>query len=223
MYQQSSWFDDALFFGEWSIDNASNLIRILNYFGDASGLKINMSKNKVYGINVSDDETANLANILSCTPSSLPFKYLGMPVGDHMSSIIVWADVVNWDQTRASKNGGLGIGSLKAKNLSLLCKWWWRFRHEPNALWCKVIRSLYGDDGGLFNVQTLANLSPLWKQIRRCGFTLDDLGITFSNSIKNQVGNGSETSFWHDLWLPESNQELKYKYHRLYTLEAEKS
>ncbi|XP_071739646.1 uncharacterized mitochondrial protein AtMg01250-like [Rutidosis leptorrhynchoides] len=31
--------DDALFFGEWSETNASNLVLILNCFGDASGLR----------------------------------------------------------------------------------------------------------------------------------------------------------------------------------------
>ncbi|XP_071700221.1 uncharacterized protein [Rutidosis leptorrhynchoides] len=165
----------------------------------------------------------------------LPFNYLGMPVGERMTSINAWGDVVNkfnsklngwkanllsiggrltlnkavlssplylmslykipnsvldsleairrnffgiilirkkiiwinWDQTRVPKlNGGLGIGSLKAKNLSLLCKWWWRFRHEPNALWCKVIQSLYGQEGVLNTDHVPTNLSPIWKQIR---------------------------------------------------------
>ncbi|XP_071695506.1 uncharacterized protein [Rutidosis leptorrhynchoides] len=212
--------DDALFFGEWSIENASNLIRILNCFGDASGLHINMAKSKFYGVHVMNAETQTLATLLACTSGSFPFRYLGMPVGDRISSLNVWGEVVknftsklnnwkanllsvggrltlikailsnlpiylmllykipsgildsleairrnflwnffdkkgitwvNWDQTRALiQKGGLGIGSLKAKNLSLLGKWWWwRFRSEPESLWAKVIQSIYGIDGGL--------------------------------------------------------------------------
>ncbi|XP_071718103.1 uncharacterized protein [Rutidosis leptorrhynchoides] len=33
------------------------------------------------------------------------------------------------------ENGGLNVGSLFAKNISLLCKGWWRFKNEHNALW----------------------------------------------------------------------------------------
>ncbi|KAJ9542702.1 LOW QUALITY PROTEIN: hypothetical protein OSB04_029208 [Centaurea solstitialis] len=41
---------------------------------------------------------------------------------------ITW---VAWDKTLNSiENKGLGIGSLKAINLALLAKWWWRFKTE---------------------------------------------------------------------------------------------
>ncbi|PWA46878.1 RNA-directed DNA polymerase, eukaryota, Reverse transcriptase zinc-binding domain protein [Artemisia annua] len=56
---------------------------------------------------------------------------------------------VKWKTVLASFDlGGLGVGSIKAKNLSLLGKWWWRFRCEKHALWCKVIASIHGADGG---------------------------------------------------------------------------
>lgn len=38
---------------------------------------------------------------------------------------------VKWESALSNKEvGGLGIGSLKAKKLSLVGKWWWRFRKE---------------------------------------------------------------------------------------------
>ncbi|GKB24140.1 hypothetical protein Tco_0863541 [Tanacetum coccineum] len=56
---------------------------------------------------------------------------------------------VKWDSVlQSSESGGLGIGSLRAKNLGLLEKWWWRFLNEKNAVWCKVISMFYGVDGG---------------------------------------------------------------------------
>ncbi|GJW68642.1 putative RNA-directed DNA polymerase, eukaryota, reverse transcriptase zinc-binding domain protein [Tanacetum coccineum] len=52
---------------------------------------------------------------------------------------------IAWDKVTSPRNmGGLGIGSLKASNQSLLAKWWWRIRNEEHALWSKVICSLYG-------------------------------------------------------------------------------
>ena len=51
--------------------------------------------------------------------------------------------------------GGLNIGSLWAKNLALLGKWWWRFRKEGRTLCVRVIKSIHGDSGGLGDVRAL--------------------------------------------------------------------
>ncbi|GJX44734.1 putative RNA-directed DNA polymerase, eukaryota, reverse transcriptase zinc-binding domain protein [Tanacetum coccineum] len=48
--------DDALLLGKWSLDNARNLCRILRCFNMASGLKVNFSKSKFFGIGVTRDE-----------------------------------------------------------------------------------------------------------------------------------------------------------------------
>ncbi|GJZ75241.1 hypothetical protein Tco_0639706 [Tanacetum coccineum] len=45
--------------------------------------------------------------------------------------------------------GGLGIGSLASLNLALLQKWRWRFYNEKEALWCRVIKAIHGEDGGI--------------------------------------------------------------------------
>ncbi|GJU82333.1 RNA-directed DNA polymerase, eukaryota [Tanacetum coccineum] len=44
--------DDAIFLGEWSDGNISTLIHVLKCFFHASGLKINLNKSKIMGINV---------------------------------------------------------------------------------------------------------------------------------------------------------------------------
>ncbi|PWA38377.1 reverse transcriptase domain, Reverse transcriptase zinc-binding domain protein [Artemisia annua] len=46
-------------------------------------------------------------------------------------------------------NGGLGIGTIKSSNQSMLSKWWWGFHTENQDFWCKIIRSIHGLDGGL--------------------------------------------------------------------------
>lgn len=46
--------------------------------------------------------------------------------GDDSKRKIHW---VSWSKVVASKkDGGLGVGSLKAHNLALLAKWWWRLK-----------------------------------------------------------------------------------------------
>nr|KAJ0184913.1 hypothetical protein LSAT_V11C900471370 [Lactuca sativa] len=66
---------------------------------------------------------------------------------------IAW---IAWDKILTmKKDGGLDIGSLKAHNLALLGKWWWRFYSKKHELWKDVIKSIYGNDGG-FNAPSRA-------------------------------------------------------------------
>ncbi|KAL6554936.1 hypothetical protein OROGR_006194 [Orobanche gracilis] len=87
--------DDALFLGEWSKGNIKNLSRILKYFYASSGLKVNFNKSKVYGIGVSDREVEEWASPLGCEPASLPFNYLGVPVGANMNLKKNWKPVID--------------------------------------------------------------------------------------------------------------------------------
>lgn len=53
--------------------------------------------------------------------------------------------LVNWEVVGSSKtNGGLGVTPLKARNAALCAKWVWCFPNEPNSLWHRVIKSIYG-------------------------------------------------------------------------------
>ncbi|GKD75383.1 putative RNA-directed DNA polymerase, partial [Tanacetum coccineum] len=76
--------DDALFFGEWTRLNASNLINILRCFELGSGLKVNLDKSKLYGVGVPTSEVTSVASSLGCAHGVLPFIYLGLPVGRKM-------------------------------------------------------------------------------------------------------------------------------------------
>lgn len=53
--------------------------------------------------------------------------------------------LIGWDLVRRPKEeGGLGLGNIEAKNLSLLGKWLWRYLLEADSLWHKVIKSKFG-------------------------------------------------------------------------------
>ncbi|GKC55651.1 putative RNA-directed DNA polymerase [Tanacetum coccineum] len=67
-----------------SIFNAMNLILILKCFENASGLKINLSKSKIYRVGVQCNEVEEIASSLGCDHGSIPFMYLGLPVGKRM-------------------------------------------------------------------------------------------------------------------------------------------
>nr|GEU79588.1 RNA-directed DNA polymerase, eukaryota [Tanacetum cinerariifolium] len=50
----------------------------------------------------------------------------------------------SWDKVVASKEvGGLGMYSFYAMNRSLLFKWIWRFKTNPDALWALIIKAIH--------------------------------------------------------------------------------
>ncbi|GJR04359.1 RNA-directed DNA polymerase, eukaryota, partial [Tanacetum coccineum] len=74
--------DDAVFIGEWSEGNLDNLIKILKCFHLASGLRINVNKSQILGVGVPSDSVRQGALRIGCEVLQLPFKYLGVMVGD---------------------------------------------------------------------------------------------------------------------------------------------
>ncbi|GJX16064.1 putative RNA-directed DNA polymerase, eukaryota, reverse transcriptase zinc-binding domain protein [Tanacetum coccineum] len=81
--------DDVIFFGEWSSTNANNLICMLRCFFLMSGFKFNVHKSNVLGVCVSDEEVSDMANVIGCGVTKLPFKYLGVPVGCNMARSVL--------------------------------------------------------------------------------------------------------------------------------------
>jgi mannosylglycoprotein endo-beta-mannosidase len=57
------------------------LKEILKVFGEATGLKVNYSKSCLLPINIDDYHLQFLANTFGCSVGSLPFAYLGLPLG----------------------------------------------------------------------------------------------------------------------------------------------
>ncbi|GKA67931.1 RNA-directed DNA polymerase, eukaryota, partial [Tanacetum coccineum] len=90
----------------------------------ASGLKVNIAKSRLYGVGVSRMDVDVVASSLGCDHGSLPFIYLGLPVGRKINHIGGWNEVVNRIRQRLSswKANSLSIGEMdiqeKDKNRS---------------------------------------------------------------------------------------------------------
>ncbi|GJZ96108.1 RNA-directed DNA polymerase, eukaryota [Tanacetum coccineum] len=95
--------DDVVFLGQWCDENLNTIVRVLECFFHASGLRINLHKSKLLGLAVENHKVHIAANNLGCMPLSLPFNYLGVKVGARMSSESSWEDVFNKILQRLSK------------------------------------------------------------------------------------------------------------------------
>ncbi|GJY33676.1 putative RNA-directed DNA polymerase, eukaryota, reverse transcriptase zinc-binding domain protein [Tanacetum coccineum] len=186
--------DDALFFGEWSRLNAKNLILILKCFENASGLKINLSKSRLFGIGVPEVDVEMVASSLGCIHDYVPFMYLGLLLGKKMRFCDGWNEVVNRFRVRLSswksKTLSIGVDSLFAKNLALLGKWKWRFLTEKDALWRLVIKHFYRDDGGFGSSPGSNGNTGTWCDILKAVKGIEGIDSTFKNSFCLKVSNG---------------------------------
>nr|GEV99816.1 retrotransposon protein, putative, Ty1-copia subclass [Tanacetum cinerariifolium] len=130
--------------------------------------------------------------------------------------------LVRWQKILADKkDGGLGVGSIKAKNLSLLGKWRWRFLNDKEALWRKVISKMYGSGGGFDVIRGFRQKSSIWVSIIGSCSELNEFQISLSSLIVKKNSNGRQTLFWKDTWLKDIGP-LKFRFPRLYALELNK-
>ncbi|GJY43114.1 hypothetical protein Tco_0431327 [Tanacetum coccineum] len=96
---------------------------------------------------------------------------------------------------------GLGVGSIRAKNLSLLGKCKWRFHIEDTALWRKVIKEIYGPGGGFGHMAHRGTRIGLWNEIVKSSEYIKKLEIPLDNLIVRKIASGEQTrTLWLKLW-----------------------
>jgi hypothetical protein len=54
---------------------------LLNSFTEVTGLKVNFQKSMMVPINLSQEKLNHLTRTFGCSTGSLPFTYLGLPLG----------------------------------------------------------------------------------------------------------------------------------------------
>nr|KAJ0202669.1 hypothetical protein LSAT_V11C500242840 [Lactuca sativa] len=67
------------------------------------GLKINMSKCKLYWVGTQDCELDLVARSFNCSMGSFPFTYLGLPVGASMARTTHWKPIIERFQAKLSR------------------------------------------------------------------------------------------------------------------------
>ena len=87
--------DDTIIFCDPDILSLLNVKRMLIIYELASGLQINFHKSSLFGINVKESWLEEAANSLQCKVGTLPFSYLGPPIGSNVSRIKVWEPIVD--------------------------------------------------------------------------------------------------------------------------------
>jgi hypothetical protein len=124
--------------------------------------------------------------------------------------------LVDWNSVCSPiSEGGLGIRNVRKFNQALLGKWLWRYAHEEDAWWRKVLVAKYGSSRGGWhsNVISESHGVGLWKYICM-GWR------NFKGHFRFDPGIGSKISFWEDVWCGEC--ALKDKFPGLFSIASRK-
>ena len=85
--------DDTLIFCDTNPSQIANLMAILARFEEVSGLHINLGKSELVPVGGVHNLDA-LVGLLGCGQSSLPLKYLGLPLGAKFKDVSVWNPIL---------------------------------------------------------------------------------------------------------------------------------
>ena len=102
--------------------------------------------------------------------------------------------LVGWKKiTKAKSDGGLGLQSVKERNIALLAKLNWRFHKDRDSLWARVLIHKYFNRRrqNLFKPRIC---SPTWT-------TLSKDELVFKRGVEWIIGTDSSFSFWNNKWL----------------------
>ncbi|GKB12803.1 hypothetical protein Tco_0846726 [Tanacetum coccineum] len=213
--------NDVIFMGYWSYQNANNLIGILRCFFLTYGLKINVKKSKLLRVGVDHEESYELASILGCGVSVMPFTYLGVPVGRNMYHLAKCKDVVDkfkhklskWNSPTLSVGGRLALIKMVLGNSptyyillykvlitiernleSLLNNFFhWRFMKD---LWIKVINNIYGNYSLTGEASFPSSAFSPWIAILKTSKHLAEKGTYLLSLCKRKVTLSSQKDGW---------------------------
>ncbi|RVW43709.1 putative mitochondrial protein [Vitis vinifera] len=86
--------DDTIFFSSSREEDMMTLKNVLLVFGHISGLKVNLDKSNIYGINLEQNHLSRLVEMLDCKASGWPILYLGLPLGGNPKTSGFWDPVI---------------------------------------------------------------------------------------------------------------------------------
>jgi hypothetical protein len=141
--------DDTLCIGEATLENLWTLKAVMRAFEMVSGLKVNFWKSNILGVNVSQDFMRLASVFLNCRTGSIPFKYLGLPVGANIRRVSTWEPLISSLRNRlgswANRHLSLG-GRITLLNLvlSAIPIFYLSFLKLPKTVW-KLIRRIQRD------------------------------------------------------------------------------
>jgi hypothetical protein len=94
--------DDTLLVMEACPAQLTHLKDLLQTFSTSTGLKVNYKKSMMVPLNITQEKLELLTNVFGCQQGSLPFTYLGLPMGTSRPKIEHFLPVMQKIERRLS-------------------------------------------------------------------------------------------------------------------------
>ncbi|KAE8729704.1 Cysteine synthase D1 isoform 1 [Hibiscus syriacus] len=203
--------DDLIIFSKASIRDLKNIRRVLLIYELLVGLKINLVKSIIFGINVEEEVLAGWSNEIGCSVGNFPAEYLGLPLGSKRNSVAMWEPIVQrfhnklsgWKKLNSIMAAFLWGGSIDRRNIHWVN--WNLFASEKDSLWKRVaccVNNLDLNSKMLGNTST-ARASWICRGVINNFFSSDEFGDCIRRNLRLKAGNDHSVEFWHDVWLGE--------------------
>ncbi|GJT61258.1 RNA-directed DNA polymerase, eukaryota, reverse transcriptase zinc-binding domain protein, partial [Tanacetum coccineum] len=212
--------DDVVFIGQWCDSNITTIIRVLDCFFRASGLRINLHKSKLMGIAVENSMVDLAANNIGLEDE------VSLSIGGRLTllkSVLGSMPIYYMSMFKAPIHVLNKLESIRSHFFNGMDP---NVRKMTFVKWDNVLASK--EKGGLgvlsfyaLNCALILNFSSNWIDIIRNIPLLYNKGIDLLGSIKKKMGNGENTMFWEETWMGEA--PLKFLYPRIYVLESDKN
>lgn len=129
---------------------------------------------------------------------------------------------VCWEKILASRDlGGLGVGSLKALNISLLAKWIWKLKNNDKGMWCKIIRGIHNTKNKNMDFIAKKSIPGVWQNISKIENDLLNINLNPNVLFPLVVGAGDRFLFWKDKWC--GPVSLQHRFPDLYSIDKKKN
>ncbi|GAU43586.1 hypothetical protein TSUD_27880 [Trifolium subterraneum] len=223
-FQILQFADDTILVGEDSWDNVQTIKTILRSYELVSGLKISFVKSKLYGLNVDTRLLVPGSIFLSCSAETIPFKFLGIPVGANPRRQETWKPVVEamtnhlslWKSRHLSFGGRVTLINLVLSSLPLY------FFSFFKALSCivKLLERIQRNFlwGGGVDDKKICWVK--WDHIclpKAQGMVGEADNDWFKSHVKISIGNVVDVGLWNFTWF--GNQSFSALYLSLYMKE----
>ncbi|XP_031254787.1 uncharacterized protein LOC116112803 [Pistacia vera] len=189
--------DDLFLFYHGDFYSVQVLHDALIEFSEFSSLVPNIAKSSTLFCNVKDKHWAVINNIMGFAEVVQTIEKLlhsSLWSGTDMCKgkvRIAWKDV--WSP---KNEGGMGIRSLKSKNIALMMYHLWSILSISDSLWVKWIHTYKLRGKSFWNIRIAWDASWCWRKLLK-------MRDQVRNHIRIDLGNGQDTFLWFDNWHPQ--------------------
>jgi hypothetical protein len=192
-YQCSMYADDVILFVSPIVPEAQVVGRILDIFGNATGLRTNISKCSITPIYGAKDMLQQIQDVLPCQMCQFPITYLGVP----LSTTTIPKSHIRPLIDRVATRLPAWQGPLMPKSASLL-------RPSSASRHCRGTQCCGLHAGGDHVAHTLDVVATNGPRQSLAALPMHvelEVRQLFEASIAIQVGNGAQTFFSTVCWL----------------------